>query len=299
MKIKQIDILTADNNPNPIVVPSQGTLTLTSKEDGFYQLDPTGQSNKIITQATLPNKVSGPLSSNVNTIPTFSDTTGQIIQDSNLLLSGTTSLTVTTQNTDSANLIINAYNNPIGSGASLQLLGGTSTTSIGGTVAIRGGAGSAGPTTNGGNVNINGGNSNTTGNGSAVSLTAGSNNGSGAGGTTTVSGGVALGAGAGGITIIRGGRGTTSGVPGEVQVRYGNTTSATVGMRLDKSGNVFLGTAAALATTATDGFVSIPTCSGVPTGTPTLTTGLSPLVYDSSDKKLYIFSGGSWNIVGS
>lgn len=68
-------------------------------------------------------------------------------------------------------------------------------------------------------------------------------------------------------------------------------------MRLDSSGNVRVGTAA-LATTATNGFLYIPTCAGTPTGTPTTITGLAPLVVDSTNNKLYFYSGGAWRDAG-
>jgi hypothetical protein len=64
-------------------------------------------------------------------------------------------------------------------------------------------------------------------------------------------------------------------------------------MRIDSAGNVQVGTAA-LATTATNGFLYIPTCAGVPTGTPTTKTGLAPMVIDSTNNKMYIYSGGAW-----
>ena len=49
---------------------------------------------------------------------------------------------------------------------------------------------------------------------------------------------------------------------------------------------------AALATSATDNFLYIPTCAGTPTGTPTTQTGTSPFLYDTTNDKLYIYSGG-------
>jgi len=47
---------------------------------------------------------------------------------------------------------------------------------------------------------------------------------------------------------------------------------------------------AALSTTATDGFVYIPTCAGAPTGTPTAQTGTVALVYDTTNNKLYVYN---------
>jgi hypothetical protein len=57
--------------------------------------------------------------------------------------------------------------------------------------------------------------------------------------------------------------------------------------------SVFAGQPAALATTATDGFLYVPTCAGAPTGTPTAETGMAPIVYDSTNNRLYIYDG-SW-----
>jgi hypothetical protein len=50
--------------------------------------------------------------------------------------------------------------------------------------------------------------------------------------------------------------------------------------------------AGALATTATDGFLYIPTCAGPPTGVPTAKTGTVPIVYDSVGNKFYVGNGG-------
>lgn len=98
-----------------------------------------------------------------------------------------------------------------------------------------------------------------------------------------------------GVTAISGG---TSG-----RVLYDNagkvdeyTTTGTAGSVVLSvsptfTGNVAIGTAA-LATTATDGFLYIPTCPGAPTGVPTSKTGLGPLVYDSTNNKLYFYNGG-------
>lgn len=54
---------------------------------------------------------------------------------------------------------------------------------------------------------------------------------------------------------------------------------------------------AALATTATAGFLYIPSCAGTPTGTPTTETGTIPIVYDSTNSKLYRYNSG-WAEVG-
>ncbi len=66
-------------------------------------------------------------------------------------------------------------------------------------------------------------------------------------------------------------------------------------MRLTNAGSLVLGTGA-LATTATDGFMYIPSCAGAPTGVPTTQTGTVAQVYDTTNNKLYIYNG-AWKSV--
>lgn len=54
---------------------------------------------------------------------------------------------------------------------------------------------------------------------------------------------------------------------------------------------------AALALNATTGFLYLPSCAGVPTGTPAAKTGTVPCVLDSTDSKLYAYIGGAWKSV--
>jgi hypothetical protein len=91
-----------------------------------------------------------------------------------------------------------------------------------------------------------------------------------------------------GVNVVGGGTAT--------ELAFGSAANGVApveSMRIDKDGNVRVGTAA-LATTATNGFLYIPTCAGTPTGTPTAITGLAPMVIDSTNNKLYIYSGGAW-----
>jgi hypothetical protein len=59
--------------------------------------------------------------------------------------------------------------------------------------------------------------------------------------------------------------------------------------------NVFAGSTVvgtdALATTATSGFLYIPTCAGAPTGVPAGFTGTVPIVFDTTNNKLYVYDG--------
>jgi hypothetical protein len=45
---------------------------------------------------------------------------------------------------------------------------------------------------------------------------------------------------------------------------------------------------------ATTGFPYLPAIAGVPTGVPTAITGYAPAVVDSTDSRLYFYSGGAW-----
>lgn len=74
-------------------------------------------------------------------------------------------------------------------------------------------------------------------------------------------------------------------------------TNSTIRMRVDKDGNVIVNEAA-IATNATNGFLYVPTCAGVPTGTPASYTGRAPIVVDSTDNRLYFYSSGAWRNAG-
>ena len=68
--------------------------------------------------------------------------------------------------------------------------------------------------------------------------------------------------------------------------------------RITAAGSVVAGGSVALATTATDGFLYVPTCAGTPTGTPTAITGMAPIVVNTTNNKLYFYSGGAWRDAG-
>lgn len=59
-------------------------------------------------------------------------------------------------------------------------------------------------------------------------------------------------------------------------------------VRIPNAGGLVVGPAA-LSTTATDGFLYIPTCAGPPTGVPTTRTGTVALVFDTTNHKFYIY----------
>lgn len=182
-----------------------------------------------------------------------------------------------------------------GTGGTLTLNGGEAATSAnggqiiarggdgntGGAATFRGGDGTANPST-GGNVTIRAGDSNR----QTIS-------GSYAPGTLTIRGGNAGGstnAAAGGVVTITGGKGgAANGSGGDVTIQGG------LGQGTGIQGNVNLGGAgAALATTATGGFATLPTCAGIPTGVPaSVAAGQAAIVFDSTDSTLYAYNG-SW-----
>lgn len=53
-----------------------------------------------------------------------------------------------------------------------------------------------------------------------------------------------------------------------------------------------------IATNATDGFLYIPSCAGTPTGVPTTKYGYVPIIVNSTNNKLYFYSGGAWRDAG-
>jgi len=70
-----------------------------------------------------------------------------------------------------------------------------------------------------------------------------------------------------------------------------------LGFELDNSRNASIG-AGSVATSATDGFLYVPTCAGTPTGTPTAKTGYAPIVVNTTNNKLYFYSSGVWRDAG-
>jgi len=76
---------------------------------------------------------------------------------------------------------------------------------------------------------------------------------------------------------------------------FSTTLTITGKFFVDANNNVAVGTGA-LATTATNGFLYIPTTAGNPTGVPTAKTGLVAMVYDSTNDELFIYNG-AWRSV--
>ena len=67
---------------------------------------------------------------------------------------------------------------------------------------------------------------------------------------------------------------------------------------VDPYGNTYGGSPIGT-TTMTDGFFFIPSCAGAPTGTPAHTPAVNhvPLHYDSTNKRLYVYSASAWHYV--
>jgi hypothetical protein len=80
---------------------------------------------------------------------------------------------------------------------------------------------------------------------------------------------------------------------GPIELAANNAVGLTISVALNVSAG-----AGSLATTATDGFLYVPTCAGTPTGTPTAITGFAPLVVNTTNNKLYFYSSGVWRDAG-
>lgn len=168
-------------------------------------------------------------------------------------------------------------------GGAATLRGGDGSTngSSGGALTMRGGDGTASTSAlnrPGGAVSIRGGNAAGTNNlagGSAVTITGG------AGGTDS-----AVAAGGGAVSLVGGAAGGNNKPGGNVLLTGG------AGNGTGNKGNVAVDNGGALATTATGGFLGIPTCAGTPTGVPAnVPTGSVAMVYDTTNNKLYVYNG--------
>jgi hypothetical protein len=96
--------------------------------------------------------------------------------------------------------------------------------------------------------------------------------------------------------------GTTLGAGSAVTTEvafFGNLAAASGKWNVYASGtarNFFAGgiEVAAGATNMAAGFTHIPAAAGAPTGAPTNPTGNVPMYYDSTNHKIYVYSGGTW-----
>lgn len=91
-------------------------------------------------------------------------------------------------------------------------------------------------------------------------------------------------------------QGTSSSFPALKRISSGNCLQVIAADNTASAG--FIVGNQALTTTATDGFLYVPTCAGTPTGTPTTQTGTAPIVVDTTNNKLYFYSGGQWRDAG-
>lgn len=83
-----------------------------------------------------------------------------------------------------------------------------------------------------------------------------------------------------------------SGLAQHIIITDGNSIQ---GFKKDGNHNIVLSQESALATNATNGFLYVRACAGAPTGVPaTAFTGHVPIVVDSTNSKMYIYSGGAW-----
>lgn len=78
---------------------------------------------------------------------------------------------------------------------------------------------------------------------------------------------------------------------GTFLLQMANAGSLGTALTANYAGSVAIGALSALSTTATAGFLYIPSCAGAPSGTPASFTGKTAMVYDTTDNKLYVYNG--------
>lgn len=123
---------------------------------------------------------------------------------------------------------------------------------------------------------------------SVQSVVAGTSNTAGA--NLTITGSQGTGTGAGGSIIFQV---APAGSTGTAQNALARALAVTSGKSVVVGDNT-----AALATTATDGFLYVPTCAGTPTGVPTAQTGTVPIVVDTTNNKMYFYCNAAWRDAG-
>ena len=69
-------------------------------------------------------------------------------------------------------------------------------------------------------------------------------------------------------------------------------------VRIAKEGNLIVGRGA-IATTATNGFLYLAGSAGLPTGVPTAYAGRVPITVDTTNNKIYYYSGGDWKLLAN
>lgn len=94
---------------------------------------------------------------------------------------------------------------------------------------------------------------------------------------------------------------TGSGLSGDWAIQTGGTGAGAAiqnapldGIRVKGGTQTVIIGNAALGTTATDGFLYIPTCAGTPTGVPTTFTGRIPMIFDTTNSQFWFYAGGAW-----
>jgi hypothetical protein len=137
--------------------------------------------------------------------------------------------------------------------------------------------------------------------GGAVSLTAGSATAA-AGGNATLSAG--NGSTTGGNLSLKSGNGA-AGIGGSIAIAAGTggnaiggdvTVTPGAGSGGSPAGALTLGVGAP-ATAAAGGFPYMPAMAGAPSGAPTAKTGFCPFVFDTTNNKLWIYTGAAWKCV--
>lgn len=174
--------------------------------------------------------------------------------------------------------------------AALNLKGGVATGGSSGDVNIST-QNATGTNRTAGDVNITVGTSTNGIVGGSINATAGTGGATnGVGGVSTWKGGSGQGSGRGGSSVVQGGTGGATNAQGGSVLLKGGTGGGSGAL-----GQVAVDNGGALATTATGGFFCLPTCAGAPTGVPAnVPTGSVAMIFDTTNTKLWVYSGGAW-----
>lgn len=97
------------------------------------------------------------------------------------------------------------------------------------------------------------------------------------------------------ILTNAGGGALRFGVGGTAQWEINSTIA---GRLVSLSNQAFAHGVSALATTATEGFFHLQSCAGAPTGVPaSIPTGQVPMIFDTTNSRLYIYHGAAWHYI--
>ena len=100
-----------------------------------------------------------------------------------------------------------------------------------------------------------------------------------------------------GISLIAATALPSVGTAGQIVYNGASSLTSSSAITVDSNSNVIVGTGS-LSTSATNGFLYLPTMAGTPTGTPTSYSGRTPIIIDTSNNSLYFYNSGWQQVSG-